>query len=214
VTMYRAERALSEGRSTARTRLLILIAASLLPLAAARPVAAAPLDYDEVVEGDLSGDNAAPTLLVFAVGDNRVSGSMGASDVGFDPDLLSFEVLPGQLLTSIDLLVLEPDSTVGTGIFTAIAAGGSIDPFDASQHLGNALVASTGSVLPLLAAGTIFGAPGFDAPLGPGRYTFWIQETSTRVDYALAFQVVPEPGTATVLAAGLGAIAVLRSRRA
>ena len=55
---------------------------------------------------------------------------------------------------------------------------------------------------------------GLDAPLGPGDYTVWFQETSALVPYQIEYVVtaIPEPGTA-MLGVVFGIAAVLRRRR-
>lgn len=180
----------------------ILLTAIALVVAA--PAWAAPLHYEEGTLGDLSGNTASPTALAFDVGENLVSGQMGRPPVGsFDIDTFTFTVQPGHTLSRIELLEFAPSGDFGTGSFAAIAAGTSIDHFDATMHLGDALLSSTGDILPLLAAGTIYGAPGFEASLGSGTYTFWFEEASTQVGYALSFHIVPEPGTGVLAAVGL-----------
>jgi hypothetical protein len=135
-----------------------------------------------------------------------------APGLSFDADVLRFDVAPGSLLVGIDLLALDASASVGQGVFVAIAAGASIAPFDPSAHLGDALIAAPGALLPVLAAGTLYGAPGFAPPLGAGTYTFWIQETSALVDYSLAFTIVPEPGSLSLVALGLASL-LARTRR-
>jgi len=195
-----------------RTRILFVLLL-LTVLLSANVSWSAPISWIESVDGDLSGDRLAPTPLAFDVGVNRVSGSMGlATGQPFDADVLTFEVTSGRQLVGIELLALEPDAPIGEGIFVAIGEGVSIAPFDATLHLGDALVAGPGDVLAQLATGTIYGAPGFTAPLGAGSYTFWIQETSTRADYELAFTVVPEPGSALMIGMGLTCLSIWRRR--
>jgi hypothetical protein len=48
---------------------------------------------------------------------------------------------------------------------------------------------------------TAAGAQGFTAPLGPGTYTFLIQQTGTAAtSYGFNFNVIPEPGSFALLA--------------
>jgi hypothetical protein len=52
---------------------------------------------------------------------------------------------------------------------------------------------------------TLFGGSGFTPPLGPGTYTWWIQEGNGSVTYDISFQIdpIPEPGTFLLLGMGL-----------
>lgn len=187
------------------SRLLML---TTLSLTTALGAAAAPLDYDEALLGDLSSDTNAPTPVVFDVGANVVTGTTGQPLTGlYDNDVITFTLAPGQTLTRIDLLAYQPVGVNGTGSFMAIGAGAQIDKFNAAAHLGDALVSALGDVLPLLAAGTIYGAPGFTTPLGPGTYTWWFSEASTTIAYSVSFEVVPEPSTGLLVAAGLATLA-------
>lgn len=187
---------------------------STLSFATALSANARPLDYDEALLGDLSSDTSAPTPVVFDVGANLVTGTTGRPLSGpYDNDVITFTLAPGQTLTRIDLLAYQPVGGYGTGSFMAIGAGVQISKFDATAHLGDALVSVPGDVLPLLAAGTIYGAPGFTTPLGPGTYTWWLSEASTTIAYSVAFGVVPEPSTALLISAGLATLARRRRTR-
>lgn len=175
---------------------------------------AVPLAYDEVVLGDLSGDTADPTPLHFDIGVNDIRGGAGRSLAGpFDLDVFTFTVAPGQWLARISLTEFVPEGSFGTGSFVAIAAGSQIAHFDAETHLGDGLVAATGDLLPLLAEGGPYGAAGFEIPLGPGIYTFWIEEASTRLGYALEFVIVPEANTILLVASGIAGLACSGARR-
>lgn len=181
-----------------------------------RPSFAAPVLYAEISQGDLSGDGNAPTAFGFALGENRVSGTMGREGAGpVDKDIFSFVVPEGTWVTSL-VLTLDP----AENSFLALAAGPTIrtdvtHPTDAGQsHLSNMLTRQTGEILPALAAFKEFGGTTSTAtnPLGPGTYSMWIQEVSTRVDYEFAFTVVPEPGTLALLAVAGVAMAALNRR--
>lgn len=58
------------------------------------------------------------------------------------------------------------------------------------------------------------GGSGFTPPLGPGTYTFLIQQTGPPLTgFTLAFVVVPEPSSAALLGAGLFRRARILSNR-
>ena len=176
-------------------------------LLAASPIAA--LSYDESSSGDLSGDPAAPTSLAFELGTNTVSGEV---DGLFDTrDYLSFSIGDGQALTSLRLLeyadtLLPIPANRG---FHALAAGPSSfipSPTTAARFLGGDHLDSVAVGTDLLSA--LANAPlagtGFSTPLGPGTYTYHVQQTDPiGVRYALEFVVVPEPSTGLLLLSGL-----------
>ncbi len=154
------------------------------------------LTLNESNFGDLSGNHLAPTPLTLDVGVNRIGGTMGR-DLPSDPvdrDIFTFTLAPGQMLTSINVLVFTPTNQS----FFAIAPGTMIDVNDPAGHLSNTLVKETGEILDDLDLSAFSGGTGLDAPLGSGTYTIWFQELSSIVTYDIAYtvQAVPEPGTA------------------
>jgi len=178
-----------------------------LTLFAAAPAARAALTYNESVSGDLSNLGSAPTQLVFSEGINRIIGTMGGGSDA-DPDIFTFNIQPGQWLTSIYLGPMNPQERS----FYAIAAGRTINMTDATTHLGSYLTYDIGELIDDLATG----GTGFEIPLGAGTYTAWFQEVSTRVDYEFAYTVIPEPGTSAALcaAAALAGTVILRRKSA
>ena len=174
--------------------------------------------YDESVLGDLSDDNLAPTLFMLGGGSNIITGSTTAAPL--DRDIFSFTIGAGQELVAV---ILQTYISGDDQSFFAVAAGGSIASlFDPGVLLGNALIGATpgsmpgDNVLDDLGALTFPGSTGFTGPLGPGTYTFWLQETTSGIpEYALDFQLrtseVPLPSTVLLLiTAGL----ILRARHA
>lgn len=142
-----------------------------------------------------------------------------------DADIWTFNIGAGQQLTGVTVTQLDASGSLVTGSFLAIAAGTSIGQGSATGHLSNMLVASTGDILDTLASqkrfssgfGSAPGASGVTSPLGAGDYTVWFQEAGqASVDYTISFEVqpVPEPSTLALGAVGLGAIALIRRRRA
>jgi hypothetical protein len=175
------------------------------------------LDYVESIDGDLTATIAsniasAATPLVFDLGVNTVSGTMGADageGIPLDRDFFTFTLSPGQSLTSINMLAF---SHVGQS-FYAIAPGTSISLVSSAGHLSNVLITGTGEYLDDLDAGAYDGGTGLTAPLGPGTYTIWFQELASQVNYSTAYTVVPEPGTTLSLLSGAATLLHLRRRR-
>lgn len=143
--------------------------------------AASAGDYDESLDGDLSGNPNAPTPLVLTNGSNVISGTMVApSDVR---DYLTFTVPAGSSLTAINLNTYE-DSVGGggnTGFHALYADSVGFNPTMANgddlyggSHVFEFFVGT--DVLPTL-AGAFGAGNGFTAPLGPGTYTYLIQQT-------------------------------------
>ena len=140
--------------------------------------ATAAVVWNEGVNGDLSTSEATPTPLVFALGSNTVLGTVGApSDTR---DYLTFTIPAGQKLSALNLLAWTPDN-LGFASFnsgnTSFIPGAATDPlFLAGIHISSANVGT--DLMPLFdtAAVTTNSLP---APeLGPGTYTFLVQQTS------------------------------------
>lgn len=203
-------------------RLLVLLAALALPLGSVQA-----LTWDETINGDLSDDGNAPTLIgTLDAGVNLFSGTMGALGGGptMDADVWNFTIAAGYYLTGINLVDYSAQSgSLTNESFMAIANGGTIDFNDPLGHLSNTLwgYGEDGfgntyvDLLSLLDAGPMFAGIGFDGPLPSGNYTFWIQEGSDQINYGIEFVTapvpVPEPGSLFLL--GVAGMWSLRRRR-
>ncbi len=200
-------------------RYIILLALLALPYGSARA-----LNWNEAVDGDLSGNGNAPSFTLLTEGSNLFDGTMGSlNGTGpLDADIWSFTIAAGYYLTGINLLGYSAPSA-GINSFMAFDDASSINTSDPSQHLSNGLWTEEldgfgntyTDMLAILDAGPAFGGTGFNGPIGPGTYTFWIQEGSDQINYTIDFVVtavpVPEPGSALLLAAA--GLALLRRRR-
>lgn len=161
----------------------------------------ADIVWDEAVDGDLSDNPNAPTLVNFSNGLNTVIGTLSEPD-GDERDYLTFTLGPNQFLTGLILDALDPTGVEFGVSFQAINAGniGFIPGDDPSENfLGFEFVSPFmvgQDMLPDLAVG-LFGSTGFSIPLGPGNYTYLIQELTPGEfrSYQLTFVVVPEPST-------------------
>jgi len=175
----------------------------------------AQLTYDESVDGDLSGVFSNPDFLVFGVGSNNVIGDIGNNGNGGavnaagaavgtnDADYFTISIGPSLQLDSI----FVNETTGGVSSFFAYTEGTAFGGVGNGDLDGFVLFNNgSGEILDDIAT----------IPLGPGDYTFWIQETgNVAVDYDISFNVsaIPEPGTLGFLAAGLGLVFVRRRRR-
>jgi len=179
------------------------------------PLAQAALTYHETINGDLSGLGSAPTFLNFSQGVNTISGTMGLAS-SLDADIFTFNIAPGNSLTSVMMTQFDPVGEVIEGSFFAIAAGSKISTASGSGHAANTLVnASSRELLvpgALLGSKLSGGASALSTPVGLGSYTVWFQETATSVNYTLGFTVVPEPST-SLLALPASALLARRRRR-
>lgn len=192
------------------------------------PSAYAAVVYDESSLGDLSNDRAHPTLVVLGAGSNVVTGTVGIIDGTKDLDYFVVTLSKGQSLNA--LTVLQGTASSGSVSFIGVQSGATmtLDP-DAKpfpdpkillgwKHYSKHDVGQ--DILPKMGDAVATGSQGFSAPLGPGSYTFWVQETSTGpVDYRFDFittavTAVPETASSALFLTGLCAIGLhLRRRR-
>ena len=174
--------------------------------------------FNEAVDGDLSNLPGAPTAVNFNVGVNSVWGTLRADAASSDVrDYFTFTIAAGQQLTAL----LQQDYTdiasgnganrgfhaISAGATSAIPSNSTITRFLGADHFDP--VAAGTDLLPGLGTST-FGEIGFTGPLGPGTYTYLVQNTSDNPSrYELDFLVVPEPSSAAIL----GLFSVLAFRR-
>ncbi len=185
-----------------RTRTLATIAASFAFGAAA----SADVIWDEAVDGDLSSDNLAPTLLAFAPGSNQVFGDT-SPDPDLDPDYFTMVIPAGYELSSI---IFEEYISGDDQAFFAVEVGGQItDPGSPVALLSATLIGALpgtmqgDELLDDLQNPDVWG--GFAGNLQAGTYTFWFQETSSATDYGFDFVLtpIPAPASASLMVGGL-----------
>lgn len=173
--------------------------------------------WDEFLDGDLSTDPGAPTPLVFGLGGNTVIGSVHSPDD--TRDYITFEVPDGMGLVALlqhqweDLDTGRPGNTgfhaINAGSTSFIPGNDTIGFFLGADHMSP--VDPGTDLLPNLANANV-GGTGFEIPLGPGTYSYLVQQTGTQnTGYTLEFVLVPGPGGLAVVA--VGAIGLLRRRR-
>jgi hypothetical protein len=178
-------------------------------------------DYNDVTN-DLSNSFAAPTFINLTNGTNTITGTTGTGSGSVDLDYFRVHVPPGGKLTAINLVAYD-----GTRSFIGVESGTTFtDPNTTTQanllgwvHFTPSLVGT--DILDDMGRGA--GAQDFTEPLGPGDYSFWIQENSTPlVHYTMSLVLsvpppvpaLPTPFGALLWAGfGLGGVALLARRR-
>jgi len=169
-----------------RTMVLVL-AASLFS------AGAMAAGYSEKKLGDLSNSGATPTIVKLKLGDNVISGKYGVKNGVTDRDYFTIKIPLGRQLSGI---TLEPETKVGINVsfigiqkgkqVTVPPIGGSPEDLLGWAHYGTADEGT--DILPAIGQGD--GAKGFVPPLGPGNYSFWVQETATcDCQYRFTFHV-------------------------
>lgn len=164
--------------------------------------------YDEAVSADLSNLPAAPTPLTFVVGSNQVKGTVRNTHPADTRDYFTFTIAAGHQLTAIRMPTYTNVTGGGPGNvgFQAInlgatseipdPSGGNEDFYLGGDHAVSVL--PTDDLLLDLADGTPAGT-GFSTPLGPGTYTYLMQQISGATAYDLQFVVTgPAPASAPV----------------
>ena len=149
--------------------------------------------YKEGKSGDLSDDGLTPTVVKLKVGNNTIDGDDGVHGGVIDRDYFMIKIGSGQTLAAI---VVDPKTKIGNRFsFIGVQEGKqmTVDPEggDPSELLGwdHFGTADEGTdILPRICTGA--GAIGCTPPLGPGNYTFWVQETSScACHYRFIFKV-------------------------
>jgi len=195
-----------------------------LALGAAATPAGAVVAYDEAIGGDLSNAGAAPGALVFALGDNDVFGTTGrAADGTVDRDYFTFTVAPGLTLAGIEVLPGTTTVAAGNGFaFIGLEAGNQVTVLPTAMSAAGLLgwkhfsPADIGTDILDDMSVPASGSSGFTAPLGPGAYSIWLQETATgTANYGFRFRLgaVPEPATWVMMILGFGLIGWSLRRR-
>jgi hypothetical protein len=182
-------------------------------LAAGAP-ATADVIYNELPQGDLSNNQAAPTLVQLLSGTSTIIGTVsGATDF---QDWVTVRVPQGMELWSLvlaDYDSLDPVAFIGfqhNPVFDG-------DPFEAGSysgysHFGTAQFEQ--DLLPLMADQVLNpGSRGFSIPLAAGDYAFLIQQVGEDSFYRLDFIANPVPAPGLLGAGAAAGIWTLRRRR-
>lgn len=167
--------------------------------------------WNEGIDGDLSGNFAAPTVLnSLGFGTHSIIGgdSSGARDV------FTFTIAPGMSLVSVfNVSYSGADGTafIGIGSGTTIDNGNAPGSLLGYTHFGTGPGTVGTEILDDIATGA--GASGFTPPLGPGTYTVWMQQAGAAANWQMDFTVVPECSSAILAALGVASFAGCRRRK-
>jgi hypothetical protein len=175
-----------------------LLAALALVTALVAPSVA--LAYDEAVDGDLSNEPSTPTPLVFGLGTNVVAGRVTTSAPADTRDFLTFTIPAGRQLTGLRVVSWGGNNlgfhAINVGATSFIPSSATDNSFLGGDHLNPPTVPV--ELLAELLDGDTAGV-GTTAPLGPGTYSYVIQQTGPQLsDYRLEFIVSAAPGPTAV----------------
>jgi hypothetical protein len=196
--------------------------ASVATLAAS--LAPATVIWNEGTNGPLSSNQAAPTPFTLSPGTNSVIGVVNGTSKS--QCWLETTIPAGDQLSTV---VLNSYSSTDSQGFTGFQTGSSFvgSPFSAGSYTGYTHFgtgATNGSLPPTNLVGDDLlslmanpalaaGSTGFTPPLGPGNYTFLIQQLGASTNFQFDFNVtsVPEPTAIGLLV--FGPLLMHRQRR-
>jgi hypothetical protein len=146
--------------------------------------------HNEGVNGDLSTNEAAPTVLAFALGGNTVIGTVASPS---DPrDYIAFTIPVGESLVHLNLLSYSPPglafAAFNAGLTSYIPSVATDPLFLSGIHVGGADFGA--DLMPLFVDRNVT-SNALPLPLlPPGDYTFVIQQANTTAtSYQLEFVV-------------------------
>ena len=179
-----------------------LLATLALSAVLALPAGAA-IVHDEGSNGDISTNENAPTPMVFAIGENRVIGSVRNGGTPPDPrDYLTFTVPDGHMLAPLNLIAFAPNNIA----FAAFNAGNTswIPDFATDPNFLSGIHVNVSEIgLDLMGQFVCCNVTSNALPgpfLGPGTYTFLMQQannitTTYTLDFVLQAAVPTDAST-------------------
>ena len=169
--------------------------------------------YSESVNGDLSNNGLSPTVVTLAVGSNEVFGSTGRDSSGVSDREYFTIFVPANLMLAQLIEVAGTEAGGGRSLgFIGMQSGTQVtlptNTTTAAGLLGWIHYGPTATDIDILPSMGISAndSTGFVPPLGPGSYSFWIQDTTTGAfDYGfrIVLAAVPEPSTGALMITGL-----------
>ena len=178
--------------------------------------------YSESVNGDLSGSGLTPTVITLGLGSKEIVGTTGNTDGVSDRDYFTVTV-PFNL--KLVQLIEEAGTQAGqSGAFArgffAVQSGTQVtlptNTMTAAGLLGWTHYVPTATDIDILPAMGIAanGSSGFVPPLGPGTYSFWLQDTTAGTfNYGFNLVLVPEPSAGALMIMGFLALWGFSRRR-
>jgi hypothetical protein len=177
--------------------------------------------YNEAVNGDLSDSGLSPTVIgPLSLGSNQIFGTTGRQGATVDRDYFTIIVPPNSALSALTVLPGTQSAGALSLSFIGVEAGPQVTlPTNATSAQGllgwhHYSAADIGlDILPEMGVPAL-GSTGFSPPLGPGTYSFWIQELSAGTfPYGFNLQLAPLPEPSSMALLLLGIPAVLYARR-
>lgn len=195
-----------------------MLRALVIAASAIGSVAHGQVLWDEAVDGDASGNALVPSSAgAVSLGSNVFKGTVSNVAGGDQRDYITFVVPAGLAISELTLLSLTPNNIAWThfddGATSVVPSEGTADSLLAGAHILGPTPDGT-DLFPNYQAGSseLLAGPGFNGLIGPGTYTFLMQQTSPVTQaYSLDFVVIPGPGVASIGA--MGALCVARRRR-
>ncbi len=163
------------------------------PQPSGQPPVEPTFPFDELVDGDLSDDQANPTgVFILGEGDNQITAAQQGDPR--DLDYFTFTVPDGFELSSIELEAYEAEG--GNLAFLGLQVGDTftVDPFApaADDLLGGITYGANEVGTDILTEiGSLPGAIGFTGSLPADNYTIWLNQTGPISEVTLNFGITP-----------------------
>lgn len=178
--------------------------------------------YSESVNGDLSNNGLNPTGITLGLGSNDIFGTTGQNAGVSDRDYFTLTVPANFIITQlIEAAGTQAGGPSSLGFF-AVQSGPQVtlptNTATAAGLLGWIHYGPTATDINILPAMGIpaSGSTGFVPPLGPGSYSFWLQDTTVGTfNYGLKIVLasIPEPSTSALIITGFFALYWFSRRR-
>ncbi|HEY7163270.1 MAG TPA: PEP-CTERM sorting domain-containing protein [Candidatus Binatia bacterium] len=173
--------------------------------------------YSESINGDLSNDGLNPTVITLTAGSNNIIGTTGGDTAPNTRDYFTVFVPSNLRLVS---LIERAGTQAGNVGFLGVESGTQLTlPTNTTTAAGllgwihYPPAATDTNILPTMAIAAN-GSSGFGPALGPGNYTFWLQDSSPGTfSYDFNIVLAPEPSSVVLMIAGIFALWPIVRRR-